>query len=382
MEVGGESFLIAGIDVDARNEALDLVRQAADPQELLDAARTHFDEKILTFDAVHLLARLNDAQLDERLKTTAFDPTLFKAVTLFELSHVEDESDLPMHLQNFADFWQGSDRTDQQVEELAESLVAETQRSVYRPFASMSLMVILGIVHASTLAARDRLIAMQADEPPRDPLQEEIDGKSFKVFFGDQEYTPEEHPVLTSQLRRDLRAFMPGPIIDELLHRFPPNGTFEEVHPLIERIKSERAQAIIPSADELMARFVEQGGDATWLGREEHESYTAQDVVAHFIENYRDVDSRTIMQEVYVREEGRWYTLNHIESDVHCNTFYRRIFYGDETTSDPIEVPLDAREAILATLARLDQEDEQQFGPKKYAVHDIFGPFDPKLERP
>ena len=375
MEAGEETLFMMGIDAEARNDALDIVRNAADPAELLEAVRTHFDERVLTFDAMRVLAELHDNRLDNRLKIAAFDPTLFKAVALFELSHLADESDFPTHLGNLIDFWQGDDRTDEAAAELEVSLVAETRRSVYRPFAGLSRMVLLGIMHATAVAASERLKAEQPDAPPQDPIQEEIDGKQFKVYVGDQELITQEHPVLTRQLVRDMRAFTPGPVIDELLHRFPEQGAFEDVHPLVERIKMERLQGVLPPVDELMACFVRQGGDATWFGRDEHDSYTAADVSAHFVEHFRDPESRMFMHEVYVRQQGAWYTVAFLESDLQCGTFHRRIFYGDETTEEPIEVPPDAREAILAELGRGQHEDELEFGKSRYTIYDVFGSF-------
>lgn len=274
MEAGGESYFAMGIDAEKRNASLGIVRDAVDADELLHASHDHFDASSSLLDSDRVLAEFQDDELGHDLKNTeGFDPELFKACLLFELSHTDaDDSAIPEYVQVFAEFWKGN--LDYTREYLERTFTAETKRSRYEPFPVMSDFIVQSIA----LQTLKQHFPLGGDTHPSiDPLQEEIDGQEPRFFMGGEELTFDEPPVLTRQLQRDLRKFVPGPVVDELRYRFPDDATFEEVNGYIERIKNERAHDTLPQDDELLACFRRLGRRAVSMTGNANELEMAKD---------------------------------------------------------------------------------------------------------
>ncbi len=374
MEAGSESYFAAGIDADRRNASLEIVREADDARALLAASCEHFNNSTSLLKADRVLEEFRDEELAADLKNTiGFDPELFKACVLFELSHLEDDdSTIPEHVQRFADFWKGTPETTRDF--LEQEFTAETKRSRYEPFPVMSQFVVLSIAIQATNKYMEEIRAL-SDDSPADPMQDEIDGKQYRIFLGGQELKADEPPVLTQQLQRDLGKFLPHPVLNELRYRFPDDATFEDLNPLIERIKHERANDIMPSEEELVTCYRRLGRRAVAAVEKSDDLDRAREF---FIDVHRSLRSRIFTHDIYVPGVGAWYVVQTLESDTEHSVFYRRIFYGDMTTKEIVEVPLDQRQPVLDELERKGQEVGEYPGrlqDETVQVYDVVGSY-------
>ncbi|MDB5184785.1 MAG: hypothetical protein JWN38_593 [Candidatus Saccharibacteria bacterium] len=379
MEAGPESLFVIGIDAQARNQSLEIVEAAEDSAALLLASKQHFNERVTSLDAERVLAELDDDRLSPLLQTTVgFDPVLYKAAALFELSHLSgDESALPDYLQELSNFWRGEN--DLSAEDLERGFTAETKRARYEPFPVLSLHVLLLI----SAAASSRMAApVEALEEPKDPLKEAIDGKDYKIILGGRVLKFDEHPVLTRQLERDLTKLFPRPVVQELRYRFPENGTFGDVYSLLTMIQTDRQNGVLPPDDELVAAYQRERDrqHRTFNVRRPLSECTVEQARDRFIARHRDPQARTYTQEYYVPALGRWFSTVVLESDTEVATCYRRIFYGDRSDASPVEVPLDSpdRQVVYEEIAREHQEAVEAFGGNRTAdtVYDCCDSFD------
>lgn len=83
-------------------------------------------------------------------------------------------------------------------------------------------------------------------------------------------------------------------------------------------------------------------------------------------------------RDVYVPEVGGWYVVQVLESETECNVFYRRIFYGDITTKERNEVPIDQRQPVLDELERERQAVKDFPGSMQQdgaIIHDVIGSY-------
>ncbi len=384
MEVG-KSYEAAGINSRARNAALDIVRAAETSEDLLVATTQHFNENVLSLTADQILAQLPDETLDPKLQdTVGFDPVLYRAVVLFELSHLsDDESVIPKRMESVVDFWQTAWK--KSAEELDRMLTAETRRTYYQPFGVISQHVKLGFIIESLDEQREQR-ANDEPVPESDPLQKEIDGTRYKIFFGNEELkldSPESYSDLTDQLVHDLHKLYPRAVVRELEYMFPDGGTFQEIYPRIEAIMQDRADGVVPPIQELIDAYVRsdrkilkwfRSYEAPVLPPEE----LAEKALEQFMDDYRSLKSRTVTRDVYVQPEGKWYTVDSIASDTEVNVYYRRVYYGDRFSPERIEVPVEQRAAVIAEEERnrreIHHDTPESERPAPKVIHDVFGP--------
>lgn len=381
----GEGFAFAGIDNQARNAALDIVRAAETSEDLLIATTQHFNENVLSLTADQILAQLADDMLDPKLQNTlGFDPVLYRAVVLFELSHLsDDESVIPKRMESVVRFWQTA--WNNTPEDLDRMLTAETKRTHYRPFNVISQQVKLGFIMESMQEHREQRVADEPT-PESDPLKQEVDGKRYKIFLGNEELTPnnpETYSALTDQLVRDLYKLYPRAAVRELEYMFPDGGTFEEIYPRIEAIIHDRANGILPPIQELVDAYVRSDRKILkWFRTYEAPQLTpdelAKKALKQFNDDYRSLKCRTVTRDVYVQQQGKWYTTETLESDTEHAVYYRRVYYGDRDAPKHIEVPLELRTPVITELERAlrdaysDVPEAERPAPKD--IHDIFGP--------
>lgn len=377
MELYDDGFYAAGVDSEKRSQYLDVVNDAADPAELLIASCAHFNSQVSTLSADRILEEFSDEQLDADLQATVgFDPVLFKACALFELAHVEDEAAIADYVTELAIFWKGCPGSTK--EDLELTFTAETKRARYVPFAAMSEYVVLIIASIAAKAeyAQYLLNKQAEDASPVDPLKEAIDGKEYTMVMGRHEIKFEDPPVLTRQLQKDLGTFLPQPIINELQDRFPDDGRFEDINPLIERIKHERANNLTPTDEEMIRAYRRVG--MTVLGaaevEEPAEEVSVETAKEYFMDVHRSLTSRMYPDEVYVPGVGAWYTIEMLESDTEHDVFYRRIYYGDLTCKNQVDVTEAERKMVLDTIDYQRQEISDDFDTLKKptsTVHDV-----------
>ncbi len=396
METGGNGdFYFQTIDNDKRRGDLTIVREAADSDALLAATRQHFDQTITSMSADRILQEFDDEQLSPLLsETIGFDPLLFKAVLLFELTHLtEDESLIPFIIEDLSELWKNT--RDLSKEDLERWFTAETKKSNYVPFGAMARHITSSL---SMYAAHEMMESMKNEsehQPETDPLQVEIDGdtRPWRVFAGREELkSPPEHLVLTTQLLKDLRKLYPRAIVDELDDRFPDEGTFEAIQQMIEKIQYERQEGITPTAKELLPGYLRyQQCLRSMFGRipgepdDDDMEAQLQSALKDFERRHRNIGARTHHREVYVLELGRWFTVHQLNSDTELNVSYRRIFYGDIALKSQEEVPLEARGPIIAELKIEQDRVADEHTPYDYwynpeRIQDVFGPFEGSVE--
>lgn len=374
-----KGIFFAGVNNEARREALPIVEATSDGEELLREAVRLFDERVTSIDAQQVLTHFDVARLCGDLwMTDGFDPTLFRATLLFELAYASSEDIISEVIDRLLSFWHTGMNADQDM--LAETFTSETRRAKPEPFTAMSQFIVHKMVDVGYAFIRG--IKDKAPDVDRDPIERDLDRPRYTVWMGDFNYTPDdEHPVLTRQLVRDLHQLYLWVVIEELEDRFPDDGIFADIAPMIDRIMNDRREANTPPDDVLLKMYDRsEGRYAGLLGYCDDRDLPEDERLRRAAEYYRD-RYRTLPPvnswDYYVPSLGEWYTVAHMVCPEHSGVRYRRIFIGDRTSLSLRELPLDKRSGVIEYLDRVEKRSCAQSGEgaQPRGTRDIVGGF-------
>lgn len=386
MDTGDRGFFFRLFDNDARDKGLRIVKDANSPKELLNASIEHFNNNVLSLGALTVLDYFNDNDIYEGLRDLeGFDPVLFKATFLFELSHIkDDESEIPEIVEDISNFWKTANHADK--DQLHLMFTADTKRTKYQPFKMMSRFVTRSMMDVGIkkeIEKRRNEIEDENKNKTIDPIEESIDGdkRKWKIFIGNHELktNDDQDAVLDTQLILDLKKIFPSPIIDELDARFPVDGKFEDIHPLIEKIIYERKNKIIPPAEELLSglkrknNIIKNYVDFLDLNDKPEEKLLQEAVEK--IDRLRNIESRIFKRDIYILEKQEWYSVLLLTSETEVNTFYRRIFTGDIHAPKHIELNIEDRQLIIEALKEEEEEHLKNLKAEKRDrnIIEVFG---------
>lgn len=386
MDTGDSGYFFRLFDNSARENGLSIVKEANSPEELFISSVEHFNKNVLSLGALSILEHFKDNELYDGLyDLEGFDPVLFKATLLFELSHIkENESEIPEIVEDLSLFWKTAHNADE--DQLHLMFTADTKRTNYQPFKMMSRFVTRSMMDVGIkkdIENRRNEIDNENKENIEDPIEKSIDGdkRKWKLFIGKHELksSQEDEDVLGTQLVLDLKKIYPSPIIDELNARFPVDGKFEDIHPLIEKIIHERTNEIIPPAGELLSGQRRNNNKVKSYFEffdlnDKPEEKLMQDAVDK-IKWLRNIESRIFKRDIYILDKQEWYSVLRLTSETEVNTFYRRIFIGDLHAPKHIELSIEDRQLIIEALDKEEEENLKNLKAERRDknIIDVFG---------
>ncbi len=374
MEAEHRGVYFGVIDNEVRTKNIEIIQQADDADQVLAAAKRLFDDTHFGLTADRVLEEFSDDTLAVDLaEHPHFDRTLFKGVALFELANVDERTKghIADYIGRLATYWRGEGEVEQGRPLVW--LTAEALRAHPKPFMSLSEHVIRLMMMQRHEATREQIMQKIAEtkqenvEDDLPPAAEDIESKKhFSIVVGDQvlEVPDDSSEVLNTQLRIDLTKQFPGPIIRELDVRFPTDGGYQDIIPLIEKIMEERRTGYIPPAEELISGYERQRSRPSMFGIEyPDETYEEKLRAARAqIEWMRDRRKSPIPMEFFHEESETWYMIVQLECDLAVNTWLRRAYKGDDSSKRLEELDPDEAEAVIAAYDEY-HDRSPQFGP-------------------
>lgn len=377
-----ESFFTAGVDNSSRRDALSLVENIETPQQLLDFAYHYFNSSVMTLEADQILDYFADDNISSNLAMTeGFDATLFRGVVLFELAHTNDEEVIPIVVDRLSKFWSEVD-DDIQLERMYTS---ESKRYAPKPFVNYSRQIAMAI----TMAGYELIESRRPTPEPelQDPLVREIDGSEWKLMIGAHELkSPDRHSVLNRGLLRDLMKLFPSIIVREVEYLFPDDGKFEDIQPMIDKVTADRMVGIPASEEDIVQGYqrLKQRASRMFHQDEPGESVSEEDIKQEAIDYYMATfrsRPQIVPVEYFLTETHQWYTIARMRPDHQKNIEYRRVFVGDFTCPEMVELPVEQHGPVNEYVAEMEAQFKQTAGGSRQEleIHSIFGGFEPYM---